>query len=85
MELKVELKRQLNDRERKHDAEECLQVFEALKEIYGTVWKSQWNSLINCSFIGNYPNKTRVYRLTLIGKYFLKGWEAEHNIRKEVK
>lgn len=59
--------------EHEKDAQECLEIYNYLKETTGNVWESQWNNLVNTSFIGTYPNSKRISKLNSIGKIFLKG------------
>jgi len=59
--------------EHEKDAQECLEIYNYLKETTGRVWESQWNSLVNTSFIGTYPNSKRISKLNSTGKIFLKG------------
>lgn len=58
--------------EHKKDAEDCLEIYNHLKETTGSVWESQWKPLVTVEFIGNYPYRRRYY-LTSIGKIYLKG------------
>lgn len=58
--------------ELKQDAEDCLKIYNHLKETTGHVWESSWRSLVDVIFKG-YPSDERVFRPTNIGKIFLKG------------
>ena len=53
------------------DAKECIAVYDKLVEIEGRVWQSKWLCLTNVVIV----NKKAYYRLSKIGKYFLKGIE----------
>ena len=66
------LEKQLQS-EYKQDAEDCLRIYNALKEKTGRVWESDWNPLVSTRFEGWYPNSVRLYRPTSIGYVFLKG------------
>ena len=71
--LLTDLERQLST-EFKQDAENCIKVYNKLKEINeGKVWGTQWEVLTKCNFIGNYPNSKRIYKLSEIGNIFFKG------------
>lgn len=59
--------------EHKNDAEECLKIYNYLKETTGHVWESQWNNLVATSFIGKYPNRKKIFKPNSIGKIFLEG------------
>ena len=57
----------------KQDAEDCIKIYNKLKEISdGHVWESSWNPLVNVELIGKYPYQ-RIFKLTIIGYIFLKG------------
>lgn len=63
------------DSKLKKDAEDCLKIYEKLKEISnGSVWSSNWNQLIQCKFKG-FLSDERIYYPTKIGYIFLKGIE----------
>jgi len=66
------LKRQLKT-EHRQDAEDCIKIYETIKERTGHVWESDWNPLVNVRFEGIYPNSKRIYKPTSIGYMFLKG------------
>lgn len=64
------LNRQLKT-EFKSDAEECITVYERLKELHnGHVWSSVWDPLVNTRFDGKYPNAIRIYKLTNLGRLY---------------
>ena len=68
------LQRQLKREEYKKDAEDCLKIYEKLKEISdGRVWESQWQPLTSVTFIGVYPNSIRIFKPSQMGRIFLKG------------
>lgn len=70
------LQRQLKIEEHKKDAEDCLKIYEKLKEMSGGhVWESQWQPLTSVTFIGTYPNSIKIYKPSQIGRMFLKGIE----------
>lgn len=59
--------------EYKQDAEDCLIIYNKLKEMYnGHVWDSNWRLLVSTIFRG-FPNDDRRFEPTSIGKIFLKG------------
>jgi hypothetical protein len=66
------LQRQLKT-EHNQDAEDCIKIYETIKEISGHVWESDWNPLVNVRFEGTYPNSKRIYKPTSIDYIFLKG------------
>lgn len=66
------LEKQLNT-EYKQDAEECIKIYNKLKELNnGSVWESQWNLLVDVTFKG-FPSNERRYKPNKIGCVFLKG------------
>lgn len=65
------LQMQLNT-ELKQDAEDCLRIYNHLKETTGHVWSSEWSLLVDTKFKG-YPSGVRTFRPTSIGYTFLKG------------
>jgi hypothetical protein len=59
--------------ELKKDAEDCILIFNKLKEINnGSVWSSQWSLLIETKFQG-FPSDNRTFKPSEIGYIFLKG------------
>lgn len=67
------LKVQLKIEEYRQDAEDCLKIYDKLKEMNdGHVWESNWTPLVSTSFIGLYPNSKRISKLTYLGKLMLK-------------
>ena len=70
------LQAQLKLEEYKQDAEDCLKIYDKLKEMYnGHIWESNWNPLVETGFIGTYPNSKRISKLTYLGKLMLKDIE----------
>jgi hypothetical protein len=65
------LQKQLNT-EYKQDAEDCLKIYNHLKEITGGVWESQWNPLVSTIFKA-FPSDQRRFKPTATGLIFLKG------------
>ncbi len=66
------LQKQLST-EYKQDAEDCLIIYNKLKEIYdGHVWDSNWRPLVSIIFKG-FPSDDRRFEPTPIGRIFLKG------------
>jgi len=66
------LERQLQT-ENKVDAENCLKIYDKLKEITGGVYDSDWSTLVKAHWEGNTPNRVLVYRPSKIGYIFLNG------------
>lgn len=59
--------------EYKEDAENCLIIYNKLKEMYnGSVWNSNWTPLVDIIFKG-FPSDERRFKPTEIGKIFLNG------------
>lgn len=58
----------------KKDAEDCMTIYNALKERTGHVWTSQWNLLVDTKFKG-YPSDARTFKPSSIGYTYLKGLE----------
>lgn len=60
--------------EYKKEAEDCIKIYNKLKEISGgSVWSSDWNVLVRAIFIGTYSNSKPIYIPKAIGEIFLKG------------
>lgn len=65
------------DAKLKKDAEDCLKIYEKLKEMNnGSVWSSQWQQLATPKFKG-FPSDDRTYHPTAMGYVFLKGIEEK--------
>lgn len=65
--------------EYKKDAEDCLKIYEKLKEMYnGSVWSLQWQQLVDTHFKG-FPSDDRRYKPSKMGYVFLKGVEKDSN------
>ena len=72
------LQKQLKSEEYNKDAEDCLKIYEKLKEMNnGKVWESSWNPLTTIKFVGTYPNSERIYKPSQEGYVFLKGIEEK--------
>ena len=70
--VKEYLKEQLKTQYKK-DAENCLIIFNKLKEIdKGHVWTSKWRLLVNPIYKG-WPSDERRYKPTEIGYIFIEG------------
>lgn len=68
------LQKQLKSEEYKKDAEDCLKIYEKIKEMNnGKVWESSWNPLTTVKFVGTYPNSEGIYKPSQEGYVFLKG------------
>ena len=75
------LQKQLKSKEYKKDAEDCLKIYEKLKELNnGRVWESQWNPLVDVKFKG-FPSDDRTYKPSKIGYVFLQGIEENNEIK----
>jgi len=69
------LQSQLKSEEFKKDAEDCLTIYEKLKELNnGSVWDTQWQQLVDVKFKG-FPSDERTYKPSKIGYVFLRGIE----------
>ena len=72
------LQKQLKIEEYKQDAEDCLKIYEKLKEMNnGSVWESSWSPLTTVKFVGTYHNSERIYKPSQEGYVFLKGIEKK--------
>lgn len=73
------LQKQLKSEEYKKDAEDCLKIYEKLKEMNnGSVWSSQWNLLTTIAgFLGDKFPKTMMYKPSELGYVFIKGIEKK--------
>lgn len=69
------LEKQLNT-EYRQDAEDCLKIYNCLKERTGHIWESDWRPLVQTIFKG-FPSDERRFKPTTIGYVFLKGVEIE--------
>lgn len=72
------LQKQLQTEEYKKDAEDCLKIYEKLKEMNnGSVWSLQWQQLVDTHFKG-FPSDDRRYKPSKMGYVFLKGIEKDN-------
>jgi hypothetical protein len=60
--------------EHKKDAEDCLKIYNYLKETTGSVLESDWRPLVRTIFTG-FPSDERRFEPTKVGSIFLKGLE----------
>lgn len=67
------LNKQLERPEHRNDAEECLVVYNYLKDSTGHVWSSTWNELTTVSFSGGFANSVRTYKLSPVGHTYFQG------------
>ena len=67
------LQKQSKLKEYKKYAEDCLKIYENLKE----VWESSWNTLTTVITVGNYPHGLNVYKPSEEGYAFLKRIEEK--------
>jgi hypothetical protein len=72
--LTERLEKQLLDHNHKEDAEDCIRVYNWLKETdpEGRVWSSRWRPLVDVSFEG-FPSDKRIYKLNITGRMLLNG------------
>ncbi len=71
------LQKQLKSEEYKKDAEDCLKIYEKLKEMNnGSVWTTQWQPLTDVTFKG-FPSDECRYKPSKLGYVFLKGIEEK--------
>ena len=70
--LLIRLENQLKT-EYKQDAEDCIKIYNQLKEITGHVWESDWRPLVHTIFIKGFPSNERRFKPTSLGYIFLKG------------
>ena len=73
------LQKQLKSEEYKKDAEDCLKIYEKLKELNnGSVWDSDWRQLTTIGgWIGDKYPKTMVDKPSKLGYELLKGIEEK--------
>jgi len=66
------LQKQLKEPEHKKDAEECIEIYNWIKDTdkEGKVWSSRWSPLVIPSFEGW---NIKRYKLNITGKTLLKG------------
>lgn len=69
----------------KKDAEDCLRIYEKLKEINnGSVWDTQWRQLVDTHFKG-FPSDDRRYKPSKLGYELLKGIEEKQERKAGVR
>lgn len=79
------LQKQLKIEEYKQDAEDCLKIYEKLKEMNnGSVWNLQWQQLVDTHFKG-FPSDDRRYKPSKMGYVFLKGIEEKQERKAGVR
>jgi len=64
--------------EYKQDAEDCLKIYNKLKDTTDHIWESDWRPLVNTIFKG-FPSDERRFKPTPLGYIFLKGITNEIN------
>lgn len=71
------LVKQLENRETKKDAEDCIKIYNWLKSTdkNGKVWSSRWSPLIDVRFNGL---NGRIYKPNITGYTLLKGIECSN-------
>jgi hypothetical protein len=65
------LQKQLSG-EHKQDAEDCLRIYNHLKETTGHVWESEWRILVSTIYKG-FPSDERRFKPTTIGYTYIQG------------
>lgn len=77
------LKKQLKDPENKKDAEDCIKIYNWLKNTdkEGKVWDSRWTPLVSIRWEGTYLNSKRIYKPNITGYTLLKGIEYSDNFK----
>lgn len=55
------------------DAQNCIDIYNALKQHTGGVCSSDFNVLVSCGFIRVGNEYERVYKPTIVGNIFLNG------------
>lgn len=81
MKVITQLQKQLqsNDPDIVLNANDCLLIYNYLKETEGHVWASKWDVLTKViDIIGKYPNSHAVYKPTHIGNMVLKGLKTKN-------
>lgn len=68
------LQRQLTEPEHKKDAEDCIKIYNWIKETdpEGRVWENRWNPLVSVSFEGW---NIKRYKPNITGYTLLKGMD----------
>ena len=69
------LQKQTQIEENRKDAEDCIKIYNYLKDSMGGVWESQWNTLTKVTYEGVYPNSVIIYKPSELGRMFLKSIE----------
>lgn len=66
------LKKQLKNPEHKKDAEDCIKIYNWIKDTDpdGRVWSSRWNSLVDTKFKG-FPSSDRTHHPNITGRTLL--------------
>lgn len=73
------------DAKLKKDAEDCIKIYEKLKEMNnGSVWSLQWQQLASPKFKG-FPSDDRRYKPSKMGYVFLKGIEEKQERKAGVR
>lgn len=67
------LQKQTQIEENRKDAEDCIKIYNYLKDSTGGVWESQWNTLTTVTYKGVYPNSVMIYKPNEVGRTFLEG------------
>lgn len=77
--LIIGLKRQLKNPATKKDAEDCIKIYNWIKETdpEGRVWESRWTPLVDVWWEGLYPNSRAIYKPSITGHTLLKGIECK--------
>lgn len=71
------LEKQLEDPYTKKDAEDCIKIYNWLKDTdpEGRVWESRWRPFVNVTF----GKRIRIYKPNITGYTLLKGIESSEH------
>lgn len=74
------LQKQLQVEEHREDAEDCIKIYNKLKEMNdGSVWSSDWQVLTTIGgWIGERPHAQMAYKPSKVGYVFLNGIRGEN-------
>lgn len=68
-----DLRKQLKLEDHRKDAENCIEIYNKLKDLEGHVWSSKWRALTTVvGFNGRFPNCFPITKPNAIGYSFIK-------------
>ena len=72
------LQRQLKSPDHKKDAEDCIKIYNWIKETdpEGRVWNSRWSPLVSIRWEGPHPTAQAISKPTIMGYTVLKGIDS---------